>query len=456
MKMLHIMPGTGWISRFAFLSMGAAALALGTGAIAHSDPKGAHPGGQSEAGAISTHWQGTMPNGNLWELDMPASWNGTVILTSHGYHGGDDKKALHSLNDSLDLQEKLLSEGYAMLGSSYSRNGWAVEEGMADQKATLDLFTARFGKPRRVIAYGQSMGGLISLGLVEKWPEAIDGAMPVCASAAGATPMMNVALDGMFAFKTLLAPDLTLIGADNEMAERAKAQKALDAAQQTPQGRARIALSAALAQIPTWSGHDATPDQQEEALYKDLLWGAMLPRSDQEERAGGNFSSNVGVDYADLLARSGEADLVRTLYQQAGLNLEADLAAINAAPRIKANKRAVAYMDANFVPSGNLKRPVLLMHTLGDNMTPPSLTSGLAIRVKAAGNAANLRRIFVDRTGHCNFTSAELETGLDQLIARLDSGAWPDLSAQHLNQGSGRGDAAKAFSDQKPAEMTRP
>ena len=44
--------------------------------------------------------------------------------------------------------------------------------------------------------------------------------------------------------------------------------------------------------------------------------------------AGGPMTWNHGVDYADLLNRSGSLDRVRFWYQKAGLDLDADLATL--------------------------------------------------------------------------------------------------------------------------------
>lgn len=412
--------------------------------------------------AVSQLHKGELANGAEWVLEMPAAWNGTLIIVSRGYFAGPGKRTNYSLNDSLELQHRLLSEGYAFIGSSYSANGWAVEEGMADQMAVLDLFEERFGSPQTVIAFGKSMGGLISIGMVEKWPDRIHGAMPVCASASGSVPMMNVALDGMFVVKTLLNPGIRIVTPPDENADRALAARTVSEHMETPEGRARLTLAAALAQIPDWTTAESPPAENDIAgrqreMLQSFLLGSMLPRGDQERRAGGNFSWNVGVDYTELLDRSGQRALVEQVYREAGLDLTEDLRKLNNAERITADPDAAAYMEANYVPTGDLQRPVLLMHTLGDGMTVPALTTGFATRVARAGKSDLLRRLYVERAGHCTFTSRELEIGLKTLLTRIRTGQWPETTAAHLNRsGGGRGDAATAFTDRQPPTMTRP
>src|SRR5690606_12053334 len=149
--------------------------------------------------------------------------------------------------------------------------------------------------------------------------ERIHGAMPVCASASGSVPMMNVALDGMFAVKTLLNPDIQIVTPDDEDADRALAWRTVNEHMQTPRGRARLTLAAALAQIPDWTVSERAPassdiEGRQQEMLQSFLLGSMLPRGDQERRAGGNFSWNVGVDYSELLERSGQRELVVEVY----------------------------------------------------------------------------------------------------------------------------------------------
>ncbi len=213
----------------------------------------------------------------------------------------------------------------------------------------------------------------------------------------------------------------------------------LKTAMQTPQGRARVALAAALAQIPPWT----VPDSKEpppgdfpaqlSQIAAAFPMGVFLPRADQEKRAGGAFSSNAGVDYRRQLALSGRRAWVEHWYHEARLDLDRDLAALDAAQRIPASPGAAAYMRAHYVPSGELRIPMLSMHTLGDGMTVPTQQQAYDTAVRAAGDGANLAIAWVRRAGHCNFTPAEQIAALETLTNRLDEGSW-QASARQLNE----------------------
>jgi hypothetical protein len=95
------------------------------------------------------------------------------------------------------------------------------------------------------------------------------------------------------------------------------------------------------------------------------LGGLSYMRWETEQWAGGNASWNTGVDYRRQLERSLARDAVYALYRLAGLDPEADLRALAAAPRVQADPRAAASLEA-FVFDGGLQVPVLTLHTTGD------------------------------------------------------------------------------------------
>ena len=88
--------------------------------------------------------------------------------------------------------------------------GWAIKEALHDQIALLDYFDAKYGTPDRTIAWGHSLGGMITAGLLERNPDRFDAALPMCGVVAGGVGVWNNGLDGEFVFKTLLAPTSAL------------------------------------------------------------------------------------------------------------------------------------------------------------------------------------------------------------------------------------------------------
>ncbi|MEA2641490.1 MAG: hypothetical protein QOF51_2884, partial [Chloroflexota bacterium] len=336
-----------------------ALLASGLGA---SDTFGA-PSGQQP-----TLDQGTL-GGAAYRIDVPANWNGTLLLYSHGYViPGSDNPAVDAPDPATRIA--LVATGYALAGSAYRSTGWAVAEAMDDQLALLDYFVGQYGEPQRTIAWGTSMGGLITAGLIERAPARFAAAMPTCGVMAGGIGSWNAALDGAFVLKTLLAPSasLDLVRVGNPQANVDTARAAVERARATPAGRARLALVVALFDVPGWydpqnsepAADDYATQLQAQTSWLtlwDLLFGFGL-RAELEERAGGNPSWNTDVDYRAQLARSRNAAEVRALYAAGGLDLDADLGTLNAAPHITADPAAAAFLASNLTLSGTITVPV--------------------------------------------------------------------------------------------------
>jgi hypothetical protein len=89
-----------------------------------------------------------------------------------------------------------------------------------------------------------------------------------------------------------------------------------------------------------------------------------------------------------------------------------------------------------------------------------------ARQVRAAGSAAMLQQLYVNRTGHCTYTPAEAITALLQLQHRIATGQWPTADPTALDRESaslgpalntsGSAPASPAFLRYQPAPYLRP
>jgi pimeloyl-ACP methyl ester carboxylesterase len=396
------------------------------------------------AHAAVTTQTGTFADGATYLIEVPSPWNGTLLLYSHGYVAPGSPNPARDVGDP-GTRAFLLANGFALAGSSYAHAGWAIQEALLDQIEVLDTFTATFGKPQRIIAWGHSLGGIITAGLIQRNPDRFDGALPMCGVLSGGVATWNQALDSAFAFKTLLAfgSPLQLVNITNPTGNFLLSEQILSAAQATPQGRAKLALSSTLGDTPGWfdpgapepAGDDFAAQQanQVEWANKPDFIFVFAFRAELEARAGGNPSWNTGVDYRVQFEHSVDREEVRALYQQAGLSLEDDLETLNQTVRISANPASVEYLEQNIIFNGDIHIPVLSMHTEGDGLVSNQNENAYRQTVDQAGNERLLRQIFVHRAGHCSFSPAETLTALESLLQRLDTGKWPDLHPDTLN-----------------------
>src|SRR5207253_9577527 len=115
--------------------------------------------------------------------------------------------------------------------------------------------------------------------------------------------------------------------------------------------------------------------------------------------AGGNPSWNSGVDYGRLLLTAPGRDEVAALYSLAGLDVNADIRALDAGATIKADPAAASYLNRYITFDGNLSVPMLSMHTTGDGLVIPPNESAYGQVVGGAGRQDMLRQVFVHRAG---------------------------------------------------------
>jgi pimeloyl-ACP methyl ester carboxylesterase len=433
------------------------------------------PAGAS-AVTITTYTGTTTESSGLvssYKIEVPSDWKGTLVLYSHGYSFGPSPAT--DVGDAA-TGAWLLSHGYALAGSSYASSGWALQQAFQDQIAVLDVFDIRVGQhPTRTIAWGHSLGGMITAGLVQLFPNRFTAALPMCGVVAGGPGVWNQGLDSEFAFETLQAPGafkLVNFTAGDVAANYGAAVHAFAVAQGTPQGKARIALSAALADVPGWfdqaSPEPAATDYAAQEANQfawdnnpDLFFG-FFGRFELEQRAGGNVSWNTGVNYRVQLSHSSSLAEVKALYATAGLDLNQDLETLNDAPRIAANPTAVAYLTNFITYNGHLNMPVLTLHTTGDGLVEVTDEQAYASVVRSAGDNSLLRQAFVHRAGHCTFTPAETISAFETLVNRIDTGQWRNstapsaMNSQATALGAAFNVAPASFINFQPDRFLRP
>ncbi len=386
--------------------------------------------------------KGSLASGSKFLVHVPAHWNGILLLYSRGLPLPVGE-APWSADDPLFAG--LLNEGYAIAGTG-GTGFWPLEETFANQSELLDTFANLVEAPKETIAWGFSIGGITTAGLVQLMPDRLSGALPLCGNLAGAVGVHNRELDIAFVFKTLLAPDspLDLVRISSPGQNLELATSILEQAQRSAEGRARLALSAAIGNIPGWydpaspepAADDFTKQQENQFCWYDevgiLVFFAL--RAQVERRAGGNPSWNVGVDYQARLTSSINSQQVYWLYRTAKLELEADLAALSRGHRIEPEPDAVRYLEQHIVFSGNLQgTPVLALHTSGDGLVTPDNEQAYADVVDWAGGNHLLRQLYLRRGGHCTHTTAEVVTALRALVDRIETNRWPDLDPDELN-----------------------
>jgi hypothetical protein len=402
-------------------------------------------------GAAAATYEGTLEGGAKWAVETPPAWNG--VLVTFG-------------NPRAEINKALLVRGYGV-GTMIQRPGIGLRarEWANDQLAALREIHDEVG-PKTVITVGYSGPGLVNAMVSEDAGALTQGAVIGCALNVGLRNLFNVHLDGAHALSVLLMPDMhpKLVNFKDEVeidTQIAQIRAVAMQAQRTAEGRARIALVGGFGMMPTWFDPASPPpaagdyDAQEVAQFNHLTalntmgfdgmsvaGGAKRPpggwpgvtlggnlsftvysRFDMERLAGGNISSNAGVDYAKLFRDLPTRAEVEALYNKAGLDLAADLKRLTAAADIEADPLAANWIEANGSVTGQLRIPTLSIRSISD-IAGPQYDSWYADRARDAGSAALLRQTYVQHVGHCSFRPAEVVAAVFTVQARIEKGDW--------------------------------
>ncbi len=458
-----------WHSRTTLIATSAVALiAAGAGL--------AVPGGAADAAtgaAPGTQVGGTLANGTNWIAEYPQSWNGTLLLYSHGFGPLTAADA-----PDPNTQAALLADGYALAGSSYDPNGseWALDTAVSDQFGTLAAVesTVLPSRPKHVIAVGTSMGGLVSALEAQNGAGKINGALTTCGIVGGGVNLNEYQIDGEYAIAQLLGnrgTQLVGFGGDSNAALGTAAALTADAttAQATAAGQARLALAMAFLNVTPWDPSAAAPAPasdpaaQESAEYDTLFSGALsimdfieLGRISFEQAENGQDTWDVGTNFAQVLAASPYRTQVEALYKKAGLNLNADLADLISHTSIKADPAALRSLIVTSDPTGRLEVPELDLHTIGDNLVPVQNESNYAQLVDRAGSGDLLRQAFTESYGHCNFSPSELVAGIEAIMHRVTTGQWGNVTtADSLERAAAATNLGPAnFTNYYPGRLT--
>jgi pimeloyl-ACP methyl ester carboxylesterase len=385
---------------------------------------------------------------------VPASWNGRLLLYSHGYRQaiGGATTAQDSPNDT--VAAALLAQGYAVAGSSYPNNGWAVNDGVRSDVALLRWFRASVGTPTRVYAWGESLGGLVTQTLAERNPGLVDGVAPLCGVLAGTNRNLDLALDFEVAVQRLLYPAMRLTGYtsyaqakaafDGAFAAVAKAAS-IDPVTLTPNapvnpgGIARLLAVASIVDAPyktrnaDGSALASTVKGVVEAVATGLFY-ATVDRFELEQRVGGNPSTNAGVDYRKRIDATDRARFSAFGFSPALLTSLVGTVQVFGT-RVAANGTARARAAAMGTPTGDLHDRTITMHTAYDPLVEVQNESVFKVNVTAHGDQGSLVQLYTTPpatyatapygAGHCNFTTAEYLAVVQALHAWVSTGLRP-------------------------------
>jgi hypothetical protein len=367
----------------------------------------------------SSRWAGEL-NGSAYRIEVPANWNGQLVMYAHGYRGTG--AAVTTGNPS--IRKYLLDNGFAWAASSYSKNYYDVRAGVEDTNALALAFNSiaaakgrTLAAPTKTFITGHSMGGHIAAAAVEA--EALTYANNKVRYA-GSVPMCGV------------TGDTELFDTFTAMQASAQAVAGVPNHPLTQWSTISAQVNSAL-----WTQFPASPitptalGEKYVSIVKNLT-GGERPLFRLGLERGGSFPSAYGTfggggDVTGILNRWG-TDTTRYTYKID--NDVAGSATINAtAQDVVADPLANALRGdgLRWIPkvNGQFSVPVVAIHTLGDLFVPFSMIQIYRNRAEAQGNGGRLVTRAIRGISHCDFTVGEQAEAFDAMIQWEKGGAKP-------------------------------
>ncbi|MCW5959895.1 MAG: hypothetical protein KIS76_07010 [Pyrinomonadaceae bacterium] len=408
------------------------ALLLNLAAFAQKEKSDAGTGGIDITGEI---------NGAPFRLVRPASWNGTLIVYGHGYrdkadHPGEPNNRNPDIAPDPALISVLTGQGYALAGSAYADNGWAVQEGYNDTLSLVNYFKANVGTPNRTLYWGFSMGSVIGFKLAET-SSVFDGLMCGCAVGAGATSSWDGAGDLLLAYDTVFGMTATW-GNPGDLRDdidfETEVFPKLSSELNSPANFPGFEFMRLVVGTPGRGINPPAPPSFYPGWVVTDMFFTTEARSELERRAGGAVVQNLDRNY-NLTANE------RLYLNGLGVpnaQIDAWISAMNNRRTFNAPESARNYLRQNANYNGAIRSPVLTMHTKIDPLVTVSQEWAYQNTVAAAGRPnwfISMRnspggvydpRSFLRRTdllyqtytngnGHCSFTGEQLITAITTL-----------------------------------------
>ena len=345
-------------------------------------------------------------NGAGYRIEVPADWNGELVLYAHGFRGTGTE--LTVTNPS--IRSYLVAHGFAWAASSYSKNGYDVKQGVKDTHALGAVFRGLVGNPKRTYLMGHSMGGHITGVAIEQYPAAYAGALPMCGV------MGDVELFDFFLDYNLLAQALA------------------DWPAQFPPPADYLTTVVPAVKTALAASFPAGLNSEGEKLKAatELLTGGERPTFDVGWTVwnANDFLFGLGVGDGTVGVAPGVvAGNIDTVYQvDADPALSTDEVALNnAVLRVAKDPQGVHPNGLANIPAvqGRPSIPVISLHTLGDLFVPFSMEQIYARRVAANGASRLLVSRAIRDVGHCGFTTGEQEAAFAELVNWVENGVKP-------------------------------
>lgn len=330
---------------------------------------------------------------------IPEDWNQNLVMYAHGYEFVGSSPRQSESPGFENSVKPFLKRGFAVAASDYSIQGFAFDQGVQETEELRQHFVQEFGKPDSTFIVGHSMGGGITLATIEYFGEYYDGGFPMCPLAS--QPYLQVrkefdlraTFNGLFPGLTTSLKEIFSSEISKLTPETITFPEMMKKGQQLKEEMLKkdSTLAAEFAEKYYLKLDD---------LPLTLLFGEQVLR-DIAYKAGGNPFDNTNTIYSGF-----PNDIL--------VNQKAERLTSSVDPSVIFSK---------FERNGEIEKPVLLMHTIYDQLIPPIYAEvNYENMVTKEGKLDLLTVKYTNGQSHCSFTPEQTGQAFDELRAWVNSG----------------------------------
>jgi dienelactone hydrolase len=355
-----------------------------------------------EAYLICLPWLPTTP--------PPAQFD--LVVFAHGYVAPDPYGSLEDilkqlvLPDGSTLPQLANGMGYAFAMTTYSKNGLAVKEGLADTMRLIEWFKAQppwMGRVGRVYLVGASEGGLITTLAAELPSAPISGGLALCGPIGNFRSQINYWGDFRVLFDyfypNALPPSPVDIPNEVMMNWNTVYTPTIISLMMNP---ANLPATRQLLKTSRAPIDPADPSTAIATTVGILSYNIFATNEAKGELGGQPFGNRY------------------TWY----FGSDDDRALNKGVQRFGADLAALLEIGRYYQTSGRLKVPLVTMHTTGDPIVPYWHETLYNAKALFGGSALKHVNIPIARYGHCTFTTQEARYAF-ALLVRMVTGAPP-------------------------------
>lgn len=338
---------------------------------------------------------GTLENAR-YKILIPDHWNNNLIMFAHGYEFMGSKPRQSENPAFVDRMQPFIERGFAIAASDYRDQGFILPEAVDDTETLRKYFIKKYNQPDSIFMVGFSMGGGITLAMMENFSDSYVGALPFCPLSSRPYLQTRKEFDLYATFNGLFPGIIKSLHEIFNLQGSFQDRNPADMMRSVAQIKNEIIQKDSVLGVALAKRFDLTLDD----LPFTLLFSERVLR-DIAQKSGGNPYDNTATVY------SGFPDDILVNKMAERLNATVDPQSI----------------FGKYDRTGAIGKPVLLIHTIYDQLIPPIYgVTNFENMIHQQGKSKLFSVKYTSGKGHCNFTAQQIGDAFDELRHWVNTG----------------------------------